>query len=139
MQYQQMQGQGHQRSRTPFGSAAPGGVAPDLPPSPGSHPQFSDSSYSMTSAGQHSSSGERWGAGRGGGGGGGQQGGLDDGTSDQGAGRGVGGSTWVSSSNTRTLRRRASPGSSEFYFVDTQQQGGAGGPYVPPVRVEAVV
>lgn len=143
MQYQQqLQGQGQQRSRTPFGSVA-GGAAPEQSPSPAPHQQIPDSSYGGAPGSVGRSSGERWMSGRGGGGGGGgvcsQQGGLDEGVADQGAiGAGGGGSAWGGSNSTRALRRRGSSGSSEFYFVDTQhQQGGTQGSYAqpqPPVR-----
>lgn len=136
MQYQQqLQGQGQQRSRTPFGSVA-GGPPPDQSPSPAPHQQIPDSSYGGAPGSVGRSSGERWMSGRGGGGGGGcsQQGGLDDGGLDQGA-IGAGGSAWGGSNSTRALRRRGSSGSSEFYFVDTQHSGTPGSYTQPPPPV----
>lgn len=129
MQYkhQNQQGKGQQQSRTPFGTVVQG-PPPEKPRSPTPRQHMLDPAYGV--GGERLSSGEQtWLTGRN------HLAGADDMSSDHSVEMGMGGSAWVSSSSTRALRRRGSSGSSEFYFVDTQQ-GVSGSTYSqPPVSM----
>lgn len=122
MQYKQ--GKGQQR----FGTVVQG-PPPEKPPSPTPRQHMSDPAYGV--GGERLSSGEKtWLTGRN------HLASADDMGSDHSVDMGMGGSAWVSSSSTRALRRRGSSGSSEFYFVDTLQQGVSGSTFSqPPVSM----